>query len=309
MVNNEKVSLILITYKHERFVREAIRSALSQSYQPLEIIVSDDCSPDATYDIVAGEVQAYAGPHKVITNRNKVNLGLVKNLEMAVKISTGNCIIVQAGDDISKSNRVKLLVEAWGDGSRADAICSDVEVIDGKGDIIRNGWGGKIADPLLLQEAVFMGGAYILGCAAGYSRRLFDEFPPISDVVYQEDNVLSFRALLKNGVKILADELVSYRIHGNNLYGEIEHRDVDRKWLKNKWGIALANLRDWEVVRGNSGDCWNILKRRERLYYYRMLSVEGGGRAAINAVIGSLKDGLTLRNALGILRLYFKVKH
>ena len=39
-------------YKQEQFIREAVEAALAQTYSPLEIILSDDCSPDRTFEIM-----------------------------------------------------------------------------------------------------------------------------------------------------------------------------------------------------------------------------------------------------------------
>ena len=44
------VTLALITYRQERFVREAVRGVLAQTYSPLQVVISDDASPDATFE-------------------------------------------------------------------------------------------------------------------------------------------------------------------------------------------------------------------------------------------------------------------
>ena len=54
-----RVTLAVIAYNQERFIREAIEGAFAQTYQPLEIILSDDCSsdrtgPNPTMGIIAG---------------------------------------------------------------------------------------------------------------------------------------------------------------------------------------------------------------------------------------------------------------
>src|SRR4051812_34720579 len=69
------VTFALFAYNHERFIRKAVDGALAQTYQPLEIIISDDCSTDRTFEIAQGMASAYNGAHKVVVNRNPKNLG------------------------------------------------------------------------------------------------------------------------------------------------------------------------------------------------------------------------------------------
>ena len=50
-MNNERplVSFCIVTYNQEKYIRAAIEGALKQTYSPMEIIISDDCSTDGTY--------------------------------------------------------------------------------------------------------------------------------------------------------------------------------------------------------------------------------------------------------------------
>ena len=56
------VSMTVICYRAERFVREAIEGALAQTYSPLEIIISDDASSDRTFEIIQEAVADYDWP-------------------------------------------------------------------------------------------------------------------------------------------------------------------------------------------------------------------------------------------------------
>ena len=46
------VTFALFAYNQEEFIREAVEGAFAQTYEPLEIILSDDCSSDRTYEII-----------------------------------------------------------------------------------------------------------------------------------------------------------------------------------------------------------------------------------------------------------------
>ena len=46
------VTFALFAYNQEQHIREAVDGAFSQTYEPLEIILSDDCSTDRTFEIM-----------------------------------------------------------------------------------------------------------------------------------------------------------------------------------------------------------------------------------------------------------------
>jgi len=44
------VTFALVAYNQEQYIREAVEGAFAQTYEPLEIILSDDCSSDRTVE-------------------------------------------------------------------------------------------------------------------------------------------------------------------------------------------------------------------------------------------------------------------
>lgn len=129
------VTLSMTTYNHEHCVRDAVRGALAQTYEPLEIIISDDCSTDRTWEIVCEEVAAYkkvGGFHQnIVLNRNETNLGIARHSQKVLSMCHGVLKVCNAGDDVSMPERVSCIVDAWNDSNRqATLIMSDAIVID-----------------------------------------------------------------------------------------------------------------------------------------------------------------------------------
>src|SRR5690606_2398692 len=92
-----KVSVCLITYNQEKYVREALAGAVSQKFNnSLEIVVSDDCSTDKTPEII-DEFAAEYPAIKVL--KNEKNLGMHRNWEKAIKACKGQYIALLEGDD------------------------------------------------------------------------------------------------------------------------------------------------------------------------------------------------------------------
>ncbi|MFZ9020596.1 MAG: glycosyltransferase family 2 protein, partial [Paracoccaceae bacterium] len=59
------VSFLILTYNQVDFVENALSGAFSQTYSPLEIVISDDASTDGTREKIKEMVAQYSGPHSV----------------------------------------------------------------------------------------------------------------------------------------------------------------------------------------------------------------------------------------------------
>lgn len=211
------VSCLLVTYNQEAFVAEAIQSLLQQTYSPLEVVVSDDASSDQTYEILQRIVQSYRGPHRLILRRNAQRRNVVGHLAEAMPSTTGEFIVVAAGDDVSLPGRVERLVQVWEDSGREiHAMNSDLQQIDEHGvrGIALSGCGDR-ADVKL--EDFVAHAATLFGASAAYSRAVFDRFGPLDPFNIFEDQVLPFRAALLGRVVSIPEPLVLWRrLQGSN---------------------------------------------------------------------------------------------
>ena len=252
-------SLVLIAYRQESFVREAVAGALAQTYSPLEIILCDDCSPDSTFAIMEEMAAAYNGPHKVILNRNTVNLGAAENLNAGVRLSSGELIIVQAGDDVSLPGRAEKLVGRWlAEGRGVDLVLSHYAVINESGE--RTGRINRdvtfVPDRNLPVEKWRCGAA---GSCAAYSRRLFAKYGPLDQRVIAEDWVFSFRAWVESGIAVVEEPLVLHRKHDGGIsvqakkLGTLAAKEkrlmLRRRFARGNAAIAEQWLSAWEQGR------------------------------------------------------------
>lgn len=99
MQNNQvDVSVYIITYFHEKYIRRAIESVLSQTtHYSYEIVVSDDGSTDKTMEILREYERKYPGVIRVY--HNETNVGIPKNIYSARCHCRGKYIVALAGDD------------------------------------------------------------------------------------------------------------------------------------------------------------------------------------------------------------------
>lgn len=92
-----KVSVCMIAYKHEAYIRQAIESVLSQDVDfPIELVIGDDCSPDGTAAICEEFARRDARVRLLSRERN---LGVMPNFTRTLMACTGEYIAVCEGDD------------------------------------------------------------------------------------------------------------------------------------------------------------------------------------------------------------------
>lgn len=196
-VKKPLVTFALFAYNQEKFIREAVEAALSQSYEPLEIILSDDCSSDRTFEIMEHMASKYRGPHTIKIYRNLFNLGTASHVETVFKISSGELFIVAAGDDISLPNRATKLTEAWIAAEKPAGVVHSRMVQFQEDPYIE--WdlpfiyerNQDITLALFAKEWKIP--IYAQTCA--YTREIFEFFSPLTGGSIIEDEPLMFRAL------------------------------------------------------------------------------------------------------------------
>src|SRR5437588_505807 len=99
-VERPLISIVMLCYNHGRFVAEALEAVLGQTYSPLDIIIVDDASHDATADIVAATLAEHATLSNIRFIRNPRNLGLLPTCEVGFAAARGSFIIVTCDDDV-----------------------------------------------------------------------------------------------------------------------------------------------------------------------------------------------------------------
>ena len=93
-----EVSVILLSYNHEKYISFAIESILKQRFnKQFEIIILDDFSTDNTFKILNQFESNF--PKKIECYKNSKNLGLARNFEKAILLAKGKYISYLEGDD------------------------------------------------------------------------------------------------------------------------------------------------------------------------------------------------------------------
>lgn len=235
------VTFALIAYNQENFIREAVEGAFSQDYSPLEIILSDDCSTDRTYEIMLEMASQYRGDNYIIVRRNKQNQGLIEHTNTVILESSSEIVVFAAGDDISEAHRTERTIALFLRDPEALLVHSNVSIVGSENPLER--LRPSVIDSQIDAATIAVSGNIYIGATGAIRKKLLDIYGHIEEPDAYEDLVLGFRAVLMSGLRHIDEELVSYRM-GIGISSQFKRTWVNRLLLRKKRVIhTLAVLR------------------------------------------------------------------
>ncbi|HSP31152.1 MAG TPA: glycosyltransferase family A protein, partial [Halomonas sp.] len=105
---NSFVTVITPVYNGERYLEQAIESALGQTYRNFELILVDDCSSDQSTRII----RQHLSNERIVFLQNEKNMGVAASRNHALKFAKGDLITFLDQDDIWLPNKLVLQVSA-----------------------------------------------------------------------------------------------------------------------------------------------------------------------------------------------------
>lgn len=243
-VNNKDYPLVtvcLFAFNQERFIREAVEAALAQTYSPLEIIISDDCSTDSTFDIIKEMTCHYKGIHNISVKRNARNMGFVDHVNQVVALANGELIVMMAGDDIALPHQVDVFVTEWLNGNkRPFAMYSSVTEIDEYGKeygFVKKYETTQFDHRTLLRR---LNQPNFCGASAAFVTSYIKAVPIPQGCV--EDLFYYYLLNLRMPSLFIKDCLVKYRVHSKSMSTVIGYDFVFKDKRKVGWLIATLEF-------------------------------------------------------------------
>ena len=123
--NSPLVSIGLPVYNGENYIREAIEAILNQSYQNLELIISDNASNDSTEAICRGYKDLDS---RVRYHRFDKNYGATKNFNKTFELASGKYFKWASHDDTLDKDYIKVCIESL-EGNSEIVLCQSYKVI------------------------------------------------------------------------------------------------------------------------------------------------------------------------------------
>jgi len=258
------VSICFVCYNRVNYVGDALKSLFDQTYSPLEICISDNCSTDGTRELVEkmiADYRASGGPHSIVYNTNPTNIGGSPNIMKCYRMAHGALLVNAHDDDVSHPNRVEEIVKAWEkSGCSAGVVVHAYNTMDVNGRVY-----GRVSDFNPWHGFCAM---------ETYTRKTITEFPAVIVGDAVEDCVFHFRGLMVGELAFVDSPLLDYRmgvgisssggdvrnrliwlIHIN--YMAIKQALIDLEFYKDKmkdvrYEKIRAKLNEIEEAKGNN---------------------------------------------------------
>ena len=216
-----RISVVIPSYNHEKFIRPAVESVLAQSHADLELIVVDDGSSDRSLDYLRSVrdnrfrlvEQANAGAH------NAINRGLA--------LAQGEYLAILNSDDIYHPDRLAICQQRLQAG--ADLVASWLEVIDDKGKAlgVKEGWRNMLPWPTAqldgkLDEvdafAINLLRSNFVATTSNivFSRSLYESVGGMANLRFAHDWHFLLCAVQGFRCELIEQPLLQYRIHSTN---------------------------------------------------------------------------------------------
>jgi glycosyltransferase involved in cell wall biosynthesis len=304
-----KVSVIVPIYNQEPFIRETAESVLSQDYENVELLLSDDGSTDGTSEILR-EYEA-RDPKRVKVISIGRNTGIAGAFNRALDAHTGELIAWLGGDDVMLPGKLSRQVAVLESRPEVIGCCHDADVFDsasgrsyGRFSEVYNGRRGvrEGGIELLLDPTYLMLPSTMMVRSAAVGSLRFD-----SRIRVSNDWLFDIQLFRHGRIAAIDDVLARYRRHERNATSQSADALEDALVV-----LALAEARYPELhslirrrraaaIFVEASSRLRLRDRRKALRY-----VVAGAAAA--GPIGSLAVGLSLvRLQLGRRRLEVSV--
>lgn len=218
-----QISVLMSVYNGEKFLKEAIKSVLSQTFSDFEFIISNDVSTDSSLEIINSFKDK-----RIRLIQNEKRLELTKSLNKGLKIASGKYIARIDADDICREDRLEKQFNFMETNSNVTVCGSYANLIDDNGYKIGElkhhvdfeSIKGKIFfDNILIHSSAFFIKDFI------HKIGMYNE-----EFTRSQDYELWFRVIANNGeITNIPENLIDFRVHSNNIASSIKATNLTQE--------------------------------------------------------------------------------
>lgn len=260
-----KLSVCLITYNHERYIRQALDGVLMQEVGfPWEVVVGEDCSTDRTGEIVRGYAARRPDLIRVLDTPHNLGQFGKPNLVRTLAACTGEYVALLEGDDYWTSpDKLARQVSYLDTTPECSACGHPVAVVDANSRTT-----GKYPPAVFPRYDVarLLEGNPIPTCSVVFRRGLVREFPEWFFHTVASDWPLHLLHALHSPVGMLPEAFGAYREHGEGVWSQRAYSERLQDAIRILTGIATHLTPELRSVAGRSiavhqfWRCWALTR-------------------------------------------------
>lgn len=254
-----KVSVAMIIYNHEQYVAQALEGVLLQQTDfPVEVVVGEDCSIDATRAIVRDFQRRY--PDRIRLIAHEGNVGAQRNLEATIAACTGTYVAFLEGDDYWTSPHKLQRQVDFLDRHPEYSLCFHNVAM-----LYTDGYTGRRAFcPEDQQETStitdLLSGNFVPTCSKMFRRVLFRGLPEWTHRLLGADWSCNVLLAEHGGIGYINEIMATYRVHPGGVWTGASRR----LQLQDVIGFyesvnAHLGFRYDRIIRGRLGDTYRDL--------------------------------------------------
>lgn len=212
-----KISVLVITYNHEKYLSQALESILSQKVEAeLEVIIADDNSTDNTLAIAHDYKKRFPEVIQILTTDK--NIGHTHNYERAWKKATGEYIAHCDGDDYWLTTNKLSAQLSFLEANPHFSTCSHQIWAIFEEDGAKHGPLPR-TDQTVFSTNDLLEACFPHNCSLLFRNRLFTELPPFFHELTGHDWCVDILNSLHGPIKILPEIMGVWRIRSKGLWG------------------------------------------------------------------------------------------
>lgn len=207
------VSVLMTSYNHARFIREAVESVQSQSLTDFELVIVDDASQDDSQKIISELAQEDKRIKPVF---HRKNMGIARTINDGLAHSQGRYVAFIASDDLWKEDKLAKQLEILSENDNLIVWCN-AEIVDGESHPT-----GKTSSEIFknsqLNGYVFedLSSAWLCGSSIMFKRSNIQGIKLNEDMKYLNDTQFYMDIGYKYEFYYIDEPLARYRLHSNN---------------------------------------------------------------------------------------------
>jgi len=247
------VSVMIITYNHEKYIAQAVESALAQKVSfPIELVIGEDCSTDGTRGILLGYQRSY--PDKVRLLLPERNLGMHRNFIATLAACRGRYVALLEGDDFwTFPMKLQRQVEFLERHPECSTSFHAVRSIRDDDPSYEHEWPdpARVKSYSSVQDLFF--GCIVPTCSAVFRRSSNFRFPKWIHDLTAVDWVLHILNAERGSLAFLNETWAVYRVHAGGVWSgrstvdqykeRIKFYEILRRELDPRFEMALTRLK------------------------------------------------------------------